>query len=235
MRLYGIPESEIAETLRVFEREGMPLDGLEITTCLRRGEIEVATVFAPAAADDYAAFEAGVAERHGDQLFSRDGSTVDDQVLALLAGPPPVTVGVAESCTGGLMAARLTTRGGSSAWALGGLVVYANEAKVALAGVPAGLIAAHGAVSEEVAVALADGAIDRLGAQVGIGITGIAGPDGGTEAKPVGTVCLSVARAGGARLDRTVHLPGDRASVRDRTTTAVMHLMRRLLQGDGEA
>jgi len=235
VRLFGIPESEIAESLRVLEGEGVPLDSLEITTCLRRGEIEIATVFAPPAAEAYAAFEAGIAERHGDTLFSLDGSTVDDQVIALLGGPPARTIAVAESCTGGLMAARLTARGGSSAWALGGVVAYANSAKEALAGVPGELIAARGAVSPEVAVALADGALERFGADVGVGITGVAGPDGGTETKPVGTVCLSVALADGPRLDRTVHLPGDRESVRERTTTVTMHLLRRLLGGEGEA
>ena len=99
-------------------------------------------------------------------------------MIALLAGR---TVAVAESCTGGLMAARLTERGGSSEYMLGGLVVYSNEAKTALAGVPAELIEAHGAVSPEVAAALADGARERFGAEVGIGITGIAGPGGGTR------------------------------------------------------
>jgi nicotinamide-nucleotide amidase len=94
--------------------------------------------------------------------------------------------------------------------------------------VPAELIERHGAVSPEVAAALADGARARFGAAVGIGITGIAGPDGGTPEKPVGTVCLSVA-SGDDRLDRTVRLPGDRATVRERTTTVVLHLLRRLL------
>jgi nicotinamide-nucleotide amidase len=231
MRLYGIPESEIALTLREAEAAGVPLGRLEITTCLRRGEIEVATVFAPSAAEDYAAFEAAVAERHGRQLFSRDGATVDEIVAAGLLGPPVRTVATAESCTGGLMAARLTDRAGSSAYALGGVVAYSNEAKVALAGVPAELIERHGAVSPEVAAALAAGACERLGADIGIGITGIAGPGGGSAEKPVGTVCLCLAERGGERVERTVVLPGDRAMVRERTTTVVMHLLRRLLSG----
>jgi nicotinamide-nucleotide amidase len=141
------------------------------------------------------------------------------------------TVATAESCTGGLMAGRLTDRAGSSSYALGGVTAYSNEAKVALAGVPAEMIERHGAVSPEVAAALADGALARFGADVGIGITGIAGPGGGTEEKPVGTVCLSLAERGGTRIERTVHLPGDRAMVRERTTTVVMHLLRRLLDG----
>jgi nicotinamide-nucleotide amidase len=231
MRLFGPPESEIARTLRDAEAGGVPLERLEITTCLRRGEIEIATVFEPGARDDYAAFEAAVAERHGATLFARDGETIDDLVVAALLGPPVRTVATAESCTGGLMAARLTDRGGSSAYALGGVTAYSNAAKVALAGVPTALLEDHGAVSPEVAVALADGALERFGADVGIGITGIAGPGGGSEAKPVGTVCLSLAERGGERLDRTVRLPGDRGAVRERTTTVAMHLLRRLLDG----
>jgi nicotinamide-nucleotide amidase len=227
MRLFGIPESEIARSLREIESDGVPLEQLEITTCLRRGEIEIATVFEPPFAAVYDSFEAAIRERHGDTLFSLDGSTVDDQVIALLAGH---TVAVAESCTGGLMAARLTDRGGSSEYMLGGVVAYSDAAKIALADVPAELIARHGAVSPEVAAALADGARARFGADVGIGITGIAGPSGGTEGKPVGTVCLSVAAAGAERWDRTVLLPGDRQTIRERTTTVTMHGLRRLLR-----
>src|SRR3954469_20914818 len=227
MRLFGIPESEIARSLREIEGNGVPIERLEITTCLRRGEIEIATVFEPAAAGVYDDFEAAIRERHGEELFSDDGSTIDDQVIALMLSPPTRTVAVAESCTGGLMSARLTDRGGSSAYMLGGVVAYSNEAKIALAAVPAELIERHGAVSREVAAALADGAQARFGAEIGIGITGIAGPGGGTEEKPVGTVCLSVAGAGPQRWDRTVVLPGDRQTIRERTTTVTMHGLRR--------
>jgi nicotinamide-nucleotide amidase len=226
MRLYGVPESEVALSLRAIEEEGVPLDRLEITTCLRRGEIEIATVFEPGAEAAYEELAAGIRERHGASVFSSDGTTIDEQVAALLAGS---TVAVAESCTGGLMAGRLTDRAGSSDYVLGGLVVYSNAAKTALAGVPEDLIERHGAVSPEVAAALADGACARLAADYGIGITGIAGPGGGTPEKPVGTVCLSVAHRDGERLDRTLQLPGDRAMMRERTTTVAMHLLRRLL------
>jgi len=233
MRLIGIPESEIARSLVALEEDGLDLDALEITTCLRRGEIEIATVFEPGAAEAYARFVDGVRARHGDALFSEDGSTVDDQVIALLLGPPVTTVAVAESCTGGLMAARLTDRGGSSAYALGGLVVYSDEAKASLAGVDPAVIARVGAVSSEVAAALAGAALKRFGSDVGIGITGVAGPGGGSPEKPVGTVYVSVALRDGPRLDRLLELPGDRAAIRDRTTTSVMHLLRRLLLGVG--
>jgi nicotinamide-nucleotide amidase len=229
VRLFGIPESEIALTLREAADAGLDLTALEITTCLRRSEIEVATRFEPPAQESYDALVAFMAARHGDMLFSLDGSTIDDQVIALLDGR---TVAVAESCTGGLMAARLTDRAGSSAYFLGGVTAYSNAAKSALAGVDAGLIARVGAVSPEVAEALATGAIERLGADLGIGITGIAGPDGGTEEKPVGTVCFSVADRAGARVTRSARLPGNRSDVRDRATTVALHLLRRLLRGD---
>ncbi len=161
-------------------------------------------------------------------MFSTDGATIDERVAALL---DERTVATAESCTGGLLAARLTDRPGSSAYVLGGLVVYSNEAKIRLAGVPAPLIERHGAVSAPVAAALADGAVAAFGADFGIGITGVAGPGGGTEAKPVGTVCLSVAAGDGPRMDRTVLLPGDRSMIRQRTTTLALHMLRRLLEG----
>jgi nicotinamide-nucleotide amidase len=140
-------------------------------------------------------------------------------------------VAVAESCTGGLMSARLTERAGSSEYFLGGAVVYSNEVKVAVAGVDAGVIDRFGAVSNEVAEALASGAVARFGTDVGIGITGIAGPGGGTEEKPVGTVCFSVCVRDGARLTRRLRLPGSRSDVRERSTTVAMHLLLRVLEG----
>jgi nicotinamide-nucleotide amidase len=234
VRLYGIPESEIANTLRAAEDAGMSLEPLEITTCLRRGEIEVATRYEPSAEADYQAFVEFMAERHPAELFSPDGSTVDEQVASLLVRSGR-TVAVAESCTGGLMSARLTERSGSSAYFLGGAVVYSNEAKVSMADVDPGLIERFGAVSTEVAEALGSGACARFGADLGIGITGIAGPGGGTEEKPVGTVCFSVCARDGARLTRRLRLPGSRSDIRERSTTVVMHLLRRVLLGEGVA
>jgi nicotinamide-nucleotide amidase len=235
MRLFGIPESEIAETLRVAVREGVELEALEVTTCLKRGEVEIVTVYEPDAEPAYEAFEALVAARHADTLFSRDGSTVDEQVAALLRGSrppdrlrPALTIGTAESCTGGLLAARLTELPGSSDYFKGAIVAYSNDVKMAQAGVASELIARHGAVSEEVARALADGARTHLGVDVGVGVTGVAGPGGGTAEKPVGLVWLSVA-APGEEMTRSVNLPGGRADVRDRATTVAMHLIRRTL------
>jgi nicotinamide-nucleotide amidase len=192
----------------------------------------VVTRFEPAAQGAYDALEQAVRERHADTLFSDDGRSVDELVLDTLRGPPALTIATAESCTGGLLAARLTERAGSSDVVLGGVVVYANEAKVELAGVDAGLIASFGAVSVEVACALAWGAIARFGADVGVGVTGVAGPGGGTEDKPVGTVCFSAALADGGSVTRRVVLPGSRFDVRDRSTTVALHLVRRLLAGE---
>jgi nicotinamide-nucleotide amidase len=228
LRLFGIPESEIAATLRAAAQAGIELEPLEITTCLRRGEVEVVVRYEPGDADLYEELAAFVRDRHAGTLFSDDGTTVDEQVFALLSRARE-TIAVAESCTGGLLAARLTERAGASEVLHGGLVVYSDEAKIALAGVDPALIAAHGAVSEEVAVALADGARRRLEADVGVGVTGIAGPGGGSDEKPVGLVWLSVSHRDGRRLTRSVTLPGARADVRDRSTTVAMHLVRRLL------
>ena len=229
MRLFGIPESEIANTLRAAEQEGIELSGLEITTCLRRGEIEIATRYEPRAEPAYESLVAFIRERHRDSLFSEDGETIDEQVVELLKGR---TIAVAESCTGGLLAARLTERPGSSAYFLGGVVAYSDEAKATLVGVERELIARFGAVSEEVAQALAEGAIERFGAEFGIGITGIAGPDGGSHAKPVGLVCFSVIERDGGRVTRSSRLPGGRADVRERSTTVALHLLRQLLRGE---
>ena len=231
LRLFGIPESEIAATLRVAEDEIERLGELEITTCLRRGEVEVVTRFEPGAQATWDALAELIGRRHADSLFSTDGSTVDEQVARLLAGR---TIGVAESCTGGLLAARLTDRPGASEHVAGGVVAYSNEAKVELLGVDPALIERHGAVSGEVAEAMAAGALSRFGADVAVSVTGVAGPGGGSEGKPVGTVFWCVARADAEPHVRGVLLPGDRAEIRDRSTTVAMHLLRRTL-GDGAA
>ena len=228
VRMFGVPESGLADTLRDAE-EGIDRYGeLEITTCLRRGEIEMVTRYEPEAVDVYAELVELLRERHGREIFSEDGSRVDDQVAQLLAGR---RIATAESCTAGLLAARLTDRAGSSAYVAGGVVAYANEAKVDLLGVDPELIERHGAVSEPVAEAMAAGALERFGADTAIAITGIAGPGGGTEEKPVGTVCWSVRLAEGESITRTVRLPGDRSDIRERSTTVAMHLLRRVLSG----
>jgi nicotinamide-nucleotide amidase len=228
IRMFGLPESGLADTLRDAE-EGIGGYGeLEITTCLRRGEIEIVTRFEPASAGVYDELVELLRERHAREIFSEDGSRIDDQVAQLLAGR---RVATAESCTAGMLATRLTERPGSSAYVMGGVVAYSNEAKVELLGVDPALIERHGAVSEPVAEAMAEAALTRFDADTAVSITGIAGPDGGTEEKPVGTVCWSVKLSDGRGVTRTVRLPGDRADIRERSTTVAMHLLRRALSG----
>ena len=238
VRLFGIPESEIANTLRAAVQAGLDLAPLEITTCLRRGEIEVSTRFQPDGQGAYDAFLDFIRRRHADTLYSDDGSTIDDQLASLLAGH---TLVAAESCTAGLFAGRITDRAGSSAYFLGGGVVYSNEAKIDLAGVDPDLIERFGAVSTEVAEALAEGIAERFDAELGVGITGIAGPGGGTEEKPVGLVCFSVWMRGAdgpphppRRLTRRSVLPGGRSDIRDRSVTVAMHMLRRVLLGESD-
>jgi nicotinamide-nucleotide amidase len=189
----------------------------------------VAVRHEPGAAAAYDALLGIVSARHGRTLFSTDGSSIDDQVAELLAGR---WVGVAESCTGGLMVARLTERAGASDYMAGGVVSYSNEAKAELLGVDPELIARHGAVSPPVAAAMAAGALRRFEANTAIAITGVAGPTGGTPEKPVGYVCFHVETGDGRAIARDVRLPGDRAEIRDRSTTVAMHLLRRLLRGE---
>jgi nicotinamide-nucleotide amidase len=228
IRMFGIPESSLAQTLREVEAD-VDLSPLEITTCLRRAEIVVDVRRHAADQELYETLLERIREAHGPFLFSEDGSTLDDQLAELLAGR---SIGLAESSTAGLMAARLTERPGASAYVKGGVVAYSDEAKAELLGVPADLIERHGAVSPEVGEAMADGAIERFGAELGVGITGIAGPGGGTEEKPVGYVCVCVKNASGTTLARDPVLPGDRSEIRDRSVTVAMHMLRRLLRGE---
>lgn len=229
LRLFGIPESEIAETLRVAEAQVADFGEVEITTCLRRGEVEVSARFEPGAEPAWQAIEELIAGRHEHALYSRDGAPVDALVADLLEGR---FVATAESCTGGLLAARLTERPGASAYVTGGVVAYSNEAKAELLGVDPGLIERHGAVSPEVADAMAAGALSRFGADVAVSVTGVAGPGGGSEQKPVGYVCWCVKGSGGGTLARDTRLPGDRVEIRDRSTTVALHLLRRFLNGE---
>jgi len=229
LRLFGIPESEIAETLRVAETRVPGVERMEVTTCLRRGEVEVVVRHEPGDEEAWKGLSALIAERHEDTLFSTDGSSVDEQVAGLLAGR---MIATAESCTGGLLAARLTERPGSSEYVDGGTVSYANQAKTALLGVDPALIERHGAVSPEVADAMAAGALDRHQVDVAISVTGVAGPGGGTKDKPVGTVCFCAKMTEGAVVARRLRVPGDRDEIRDRSTTIAMHMLRALLRGE---
>ena len=232
MRMFGIPESEIARSLREIEAGGVRLDAVEITTCLRRGEIEIDVRYRDGAAAVAAELREAFTERHARHLFSADGETIDAQVANLLAGH---TIGLAESCSGGLLAARLTNLPGASAYVAGSVVAYSNEAKSMLLGVDPALIEERGAVSPEVAEAMAIGALRRFGADVAVSVTGIAGPDGGTKEKPVGYVCFNARLADGTAIARDPVIPGGREDVRERSALVGLHMLRSLLGGDEPA
>ena len=232
LRLFGIPESEIARSLRVIEEEeGVPVEEVEITTCLRRGEIEIDVRYRDASAAVATAVIEAMSVRHARHLFSTDGQTIDAQVAALLRGH---RLGLAESCSGGLLAARITSLPGASAYLVGSVVAYADEAKSEVLGVDPELIEAHGAVSPEVAEAMAIGALERFGADVAVSVTGIAGPDGGSKDKPVGYVCFNARLADGTALARDPVIPGGRADIRERSALVGLHMLRTLL-GGGES
>ncbi len=159
-----------------------------------------------------------------DRIFSQDGRALEEVVAEQLT-LNNATIAAAESCTGGLLAQRLTSIAGSSSYFLGGVVCYSNELKSAWADVPAEMIAAKGAVSPEVAVALAEGIRRRVGSTLGVGITGIAGPGGGSDEKPVGTVYVAISHAGGIK-ERGARFPGDRESIRWQASQAALDLVR---------
>ncbi|HEX2901815.1 MAG TPA: competence/damage-inducible protein A [Jatrophihabitans sp.] len=222
LRLWGTPESELAATLREHQAS---LDGLEITTCLRDGELEIVTRYPPDRQNSYDGFRQLIESAYPVTLFSSDGRTIDELVAAALTRAG-LSIATAESCTGGLLAGRLTALPGSSRYLRGGLIAYADEAKQQLLDVPAALLGEHGAVSEEVAEAMASGARRRFGADIGVGITGIAGPGGATPTKPVGLVHIWVGGEGSGR-HRVLQLPGSREDVRRRTVEAALHLIHR--------
>jgi nicotinamide-nucleotide amidase len=228
LRMFGIPESEIAKSLREIDADGVDLSAVEITTCLRRGEIEIDVRYREEASAEAEAVRAGMAGRHARHLFSFDGETIDSQVARLLDGQ---RLGLAESCSGGLLAARITDLPGASDYLAGSVVAYSNEAKTKLLDVDSDLIERYGAVSPQVAEAMAIGALGCFDAGVAVSITGIAGPDGGSEEKPVGYVCFHARLADGTSIAREPVIPGGRADVRERSALVGMHLLRILLSG----
>jgi nicotinamide-nucleotide amidase len=171
---------------------------------------------------------ARLAEALAPAVFSVDGRSLE-VVIADLLKSRGWTIAVAESCTAGLVLGRLTEVPGSSAWVRGGVVAYANDVKTAQLGVLEAMLAAHGAVSEPVAQAMADGVRTRLGADIGLAVTGIAGPDGGTDAKPVGTVVI--AASGAVEAVKTFRFLGDRQMVRLQSVAAALDLVRRAGSG----
>ena len=225
LRFYGASESAVA---RVLADAGGDGDGVEATICARDFEIHVDLVVDPGAdarADELTAALRTPLERH---LFAEEERTVQEIVLELCRARG-LTLATAESCTGGLVAARLTDVPGSSEVFRGAVVAYADDVKVQELGVDEAVLAAHGAVSAETAAAMAVGVRERLGADVGIAVTGIAGPGGGTQEKPVGLVFLHASGPDGAEALR-FEFPGERDWIRRRSAVAALHLVRRLLE-----
>ena len=224
LRFFGASESAVA---RALDGAGGDGDGIEATICARDFEIHVdlvAEAGAEARADE---LEARLVEPVEQYLFTRGELSIEEIVLARCR-ERGLTLATAESCTGGMIAARLTSVPGSSEVFLGAVVSYADEVKAAQLGVPETVLETHGAVSAETAAAMARGARERLGADVAVAVTGIAGPGGGSEAKPVGLVHVHASAPWGDRpLELT--LPGDRATIRGRATVVALHLVRRLV------
>ena len=225
LRFFGTPESAVAEALAVAGGEG---DGVDVTICAREFEIHV-DVFVEASAEERGAQVAeSMREALAPYLFGEDERSISEIVLDLCRARG-LTLATAESCTGGMVAARLTGVAGASDVFLGSVVAYANDVKEGGLGVPAELIAEHGAVSAEVAAAMAAGARERLCADIAVAVTGVAGPGGGTAEKPVGLVFAHAVGPDGEKSVRT-ELPGDREMIRGRATAASLHLVRRLLE-----
>jgi nicotinamide-nucleotide amidase len=225
LRLFGVGESQVA---RAFQEAGGDGDGLEATICARSFEVHIDLVAEPRAESRLGALEAALEERLGRHLYSRDGESVEELVLDRCR-ELGWTIGTAESCTGGLVAGALTAIPGSSDAVVGGVVAYADEVKVDALGVPRSLLEEHGAVSAEVAEAMARGLRERLGVDVAVSITGVAGPGGGSDEKPVGLVYYHV-ETPVASHGSSFSFPGDRDSIRRRSVVASLHLVRRLLE-----
>jgi nicotinamide-nucleotide amidase len=224
LRFFGTPESAVAQALADAGGDG---DGVEVTICAREFEIHVDLVVEPDAESRADEIAAALRSALGRYLFAEDGRSVAEIVLDL-ARVRDLSLVTAESCTGGLVAARLTAVPGSSDVFRGGIVAYADSVKEGGLGVPPNVLAAHGAVSAETARAMAEGALQHLGADVAVSVTGIAGPSGATDDKPVGLVYLHALGPDGEEA-RKIDLPGDREMIRGRATAAALHLVRRLL------
>lgn len=231
LRMFGVPESRLAAELRKLEAEEGPFgEGLEVTTCLRKGELEIDLRYRSDAEGAAERLAAGLASRFPEALFSTDGRTVDEIVAAALV-ERGLSVSVAESCTAGLLASRLATLPGASRYLEGGVVTYSNEAKVRLLGVNGSTLERFGAVSAETAREMAAGVRELLSTDIGISVTGVAGPDGGTPEKPVGFVCFCIDGGDLGSVEAAPIVPGGRSDVRDRSGLVAMHLIRQLLYG----
>jgi nicotinamide-nucleotide amidase len=224
LRFYGVSESAVAQSLAAAGGDG---DGVDVTICARDFELHVDLFADPGAEERARAIADALVADAAPYLFSRDEVGTAELVLGLLR-ERGLTVATAESCTGGLVAGRLTDVPGSSDVFRGAIVAYDNELKEGLLGVDAALLAEHGAVSAEVAAAMARGARERLGVDVAVSVTGVAGPGGGSEEKPVGLVFLHASGPMGER-DLRFSFPGDRETIRSRSAVAALHLVRQLV------
>ena len=224
LRFYGASESEIARALYEAGGEG---DGVTATICAREFEIHVDLIVEAGAEERVGELAASLRERVGKHLFTEDERPVEALVLEACRAQA-LTLATAESCTGGLVAARLTSVPGSSDVFLGAVVAYADAVKAGELGVPTSVLERYGAVSAEVASAMAAGAREELRADVAVAVTGVAGPGGGTKQKPVGLVYLHAEGPDGS-LPQELNLPGEREAIRQRAAVAALHLVRTLL------
>ena len=229
VRTTGIPESTLAERMGEIEREIAPLS-LAYLPGLDGVDLRVsAWQLPPDEADARLAAAAALLQERGAEYVYGEGEADLAELVLDAARRRGVRIATAESCTGGLVGSRLTEIPGSSDVYVGGVVAYANELKTGVLGVDPALVAEHGAVSEPVAAAMARGAIQRLGADAAVSVTGIAGPGGGSEAKPVGTIWYGVAFEGRVDAHRSL-LPGTRHDIRARAAQAALHLLLRRLR-----
>lgn len=230
LRCFGVGESAVA---RALDEAGGDGEGVEATICARDFEVHVDLVVEPGAEERGERLADALALALEPFVFTRDERSAQEVVLGLLRGRG-LTLATAESCTGGLVGARLTEIEGSSEVYVGGVVAYADAVKVRALGVPGELLARHGAVSAEAAAAMASGARRRLGADVAVAVTGVAGPRGGTAAKPVGLVHVHASGPGGEE-HVELRAPGDRDTVRRRAAVTALHLVRRLVGREGDS
>jgi nicotinamide-nucleotide amidase len=230
LRFFGVGESSVARALAEAGGDG---DGVEATICVHDYEIQVDLFVQPGADERGSELEDALAASLARYLFTRDERSVAELVLGLCRARG-LSVAAAESCTGGLVAARLTAVPGASESFLGSIVAYSDNMKQEQLGVPEETLRRHGAVSGETAAAMAKGARERLGADTAVAVTGIAGPSGGTPEKPVGRVYIH-AEGPDEQVARELDIPGGRESVRQRATATALHLLRRLLAQSGDA
>ena len=223
VRIYGCSEMQLVPLL-----ESRPRELLEVAVTASDGELTVVLSYELAEAAQTQADALVLALEAGAPVFSTDGRTVDELVADELRAAR-ATVSVAESCTGGLLGGRLTERPCSSDYVLGGVISYANEVKERVLGVPAALLRQSGAVSPEVARAMADGVRGLTGSAYALSVTGIAGPDGGTSEKPVGLVYHACAGPRGTSVRREL-FPGNREAVRRRAIVAALHHLLQALE-----